>query len=53
VASKGISLETGTRSIAALQLVGKNYVWIRQDLAKQKRLAIAALFCLLIGSKDL
>ncbi len=53
VASKGISLERGTSSIAALQLIGKNYVWIRDDLPKQKKLAIAALFCLLLSSNDL
>ncbi len=53
VASKGIGLENGNSSIGALQLVGKNFVWINNDLPRQKKLVIAALFCMVLCSKDL
>jgi hypothetical protein len=53
MATKGINLENSNSSVAALQLVGKNFVWIRNDLPRQKKLVIAALFCVMLCSKDL
>ena len=53
VVSKGITLNNKGEQVAALQLVENNYVWIRKDLPGKTRLAIAAFFSVILGSKDL
>jgi hypothetical protein len=53
VVSKGVALSSKGKHIAALQLVGANYVWIHNDLPANTRLAIAGLFSAILGSKDL
>jgi len=51
--SKGLTLEKKGKTIAALQLLGKNYVWISKDLPNNTQLVIAGLFFTILSSKDL
>ena len=51
--SKGINLNNKTGQIAALQLIGDKYVWIRRDLPVKTQLVIATFFCAVLGTKDL
>ncbi|MBL7745120.1 MAG: hypothetical protein JNN00_16720 [Chitinophagaceae bacterium] len=54
VSTKGIVLsEKNGKTIASLQLLGNNYVWIRKGLPDKTQLAIASLFATILGSKDL
>jgi hypothetical protein len=36
-----------------LQLIGNNYVWIRNDLPGKTQLVIASVFSVILGAKDL
>jgi len=51
--SKGITLSRKGETIAALQLLGKNYVWISKDLPNDTQLVIAGLFSTILCTKDL
>ena len=51
--TKGIILTSNSGNIAALQLIGDNYVWIRKDLPGKTRLVIASVFSVILGAKDL
>jgi hypothetical protein len=49
--SKGINLSNKSGQIAALQLLGDNYVWIRRDCQLKHSLPMTFLCC--AGFKDL
>jgi hypothetical protein len=53
VITKGIIVSDKKQAIAALQLMGRNYVWIQNSQDDETRLAIASLFAIILGSKDL
>ncbi len=51
---KGLLLNNkNDKSLAALQLLDNNYIWIRKGLPADRQLAIAALFAAILGLKDL
>ena len=51
--SKGLVLEEKGKTIAAIQLLGKNYIWINRDIPKETQLVIAGLFSTILSSKNL
>jgi hypothetical protein len=53
IVTKGITLTGRSGNIAALQLIGNNYVWIRNDLPGKTQLVIASVFSVILGAKDL
>ncbi|MBL7738876.1 MAG: hypothetical protein JNK14_06620 [Chitinophagaceae bacterium] len=51
---KGVVLsDKNGKPVASLQLTDNNYVWIRKDLPDKTQLAIASLFAVMLGTKDL
>lgn len=53
VLTKGIKISHHKQTIAALQLMGRYYIWIENSIDNETKLAIAALFATILGSKDL
>lgn len=51
---KGVLLsDKNGKVLASLQLTDNNYVWIKKDLPDKTQLAIASLFVVMLGTKDL